>query len=216
MSFRTNLQGLCDGVRRNLLLYACRTYKISLSPPRSGQALLYRNDKWFLSFGLPVLRTFGLLTATALASCSFNPNMQGKGETYIQGEWQQDSSAVQQKLVTFSQYHMRFDCDSFFVKIDDHSTVNYGSDTCMTRGQWAEYVRGTYHQRHDTLFLKGEFANADFSIKTKLDCFRAGPYEEFFKVVKSADSLMQLSGTSNVIPINLHRTKKTSCILKPL
>jgi len=142
--------------------------------------------------------------------------MQKKGETYIQGEWQQDSSAVQQKLVTFSQYHMRFDCDSFFVKMDDHSTVNYGSDTCMKSGHWAEYVRGTYHQQHDTLFLKGEFTNANFSIKTKLDCFRAGPYQEFFKVVKSADTLLQLSGTSNVIPIPLHRTKKTSCILKPL
>jgi hypothetical protein len=35
-----------------------------------------------------------------------------------------------------------------------------------------------------------------------------GPYEEFFKVSKKTDSLIQLSGTSSVIPINLHLIKK--------
>jgi hypothetical protein len=56
------------------------------------------------SFYLPVSSGLSLLGALALASCSFNPNLQGKGEVYIQGEWRQDSSALQQKLVTFSRY----------------------------------------------------------------------------------------------------------------
>ncbi|GAB3910676.1 fumarate hydratase [Mucilaginibacter boryungensis] len=145
-----------------------------------------------------------------------NPNMQGKGELYLQGQWQQDTSAVQKQLVTFSRYEMKFDCDSFYVQIHSQSKVNYGSDTCMRSGHWAEYVKGAYRQRNDTLFLKGQFCNADFSLKTNSDCFRVGPYEEFFKISKKADSLVQLSGTSNVIPINLHLIKRTTCTQKPL
>jgi hypothetical protein len=168
------------------------------------------------SSGLSVFRTFGLLGALTLASCSFNPNLQGKGEVYLQGEWRQDSSALQQKLVTFSRYSVRFDCDSFFVKIDNSSKVNYGGDTCMSKGHWAEYIRGGYRQRNDTLFLKGQFCNADYTLKTDMNCFRTGPYEEVFKISKKTDSLVQLSGTSSVIPVNLHLIKKTTCTQKPL
>jgi hypothetical protein len=142
--------------------------------------------------------------------------MQGKGQLYLQGEWQQDSSAVQKQLVTFSRYNMKFDCDSFYVQIHNQSRVNYGSDTCMRSGHWAEYVKGAYMQRNDTVFLKGQFCNADFTFKSNTDCFRVGPYEEFFKIGKKTDSLIQLTGTSNVIPINLHLIKRTSCTQKPL
>jgi hypothetical protein len=152
----------------------------------------------------------------SLQSCSMNPNLQGKGETYIQGEWQQDSSAMEQKLVTASAYHAKFDCDSFYISINNRSNVNYGADTCMHNGHYAEYIKGTYAQRNDTVFLKGQFCNANFTLKVNADCFRTGPYEEFFKMAKKADSMVQLSGTSSVIPINLHLIKKTSCIQKPL
>jgi hypothetical protein len=178
-----------------------------------------RNNAFFFASRLPVFRTFGLALVFllfALSSCSLNPNMQGKGQPYLQGEWQQDSSALQQKLVTFSQYHAKFNCDSFYVQIKNTSKVNYGSDTCMRSGHWAEYVKGAYMQRNDTLFLKGQFCNADFSLKTNTDCFRFGPYEAFFKVRNKADSLIELTGTSNVIPINLHLIKRTTCIQKPL
>lgn len=154
--------------------------------------------------------------ALIFGSCSFNPNLQGKGEAYIQGIWQQDTSAVQQKLVTAAQYHIRFDCDSFYMQIAQRSKVNYGSDTCMRNGRWTEYVKGTYAQKSDTLLLKGQFCNANFTVKTNTDCFRSGPYDEFFKVTQKADSVVQLTGTSNVIPINLHLQQSTSCIQKPL
>lgn len=217
MSFRTNKRGESAGVRRNLLRYAYRTYKISLSPFRSYLPRLYRNDILRVSSGLSVFRTFGLLTLLALmCSCSFNPNLQGKGENYIQGVWQQDSSAVQLKLITASNYHIKFDCDSFYLQINNISRVKTGTDTCIKNGRYAEYVRGTYYHRHDTLLLKGQFCNPDYSLKATADCFRAGPYDEFFKVGKKSDTLIELSGTSNVIPINLHRTKQTVCIPKPL
>jgi hypothetical protein len=192
-----------------------------------------RNDVSF-SFGLFAFRTSGysftfhlspftliaalcfVLSTLGLTSCSLNPSLQGKGETYIQGQWQQDSTGLQQKLVTAEQYHMKFDCDSFYVSIHSYSKINYANDSCMRSGKWVEYLKGTYAQKSDTLFLKGQFCNADFSIKNNTDCLRAGTYEEFFKVNKKTDSLIQLSGTASVIPINLHLIKRTSCTQKPL
>jgi hypothetical protein len=185
-----------------------------------------RNDVSFFSLAKPFafhLSPFTLiaalcfsLSAFSLTSCSLNPGLQGKGENYIQGQWQQDSTAVQQKLVTASRYRMKFDCDSFYISISNYSKVNYGSDTCMHTGRWTEYIRGTYAQKNDTLFLKGQFCNANFTIKNNPDCLRIGTYEEFFKVSEKNDSLIQLSGTASVIPINLHLIKRTSCTQKPL
>jgi hypothetical protein len=157
-----------------------------------------------------------LLSALGLFSCNLNPNMQTPGESYLQGEWQQDSVPHQKQLVSYSLYHLKFSCDSFFVAIHSFSKVNTGPDTCMNSGHWTEYCRGTYEQKHDTLHLKGQFCNADMTIKDDKGCFRSGDYEEFFKLSKKTDSLVQFASISNVIPINTHLIKRTSCIPKPL
>ena len=151
-----------------------------------------------------------------ISSCTMNPDLQKPGEKYIQGEWLQDSVPAQKRLVAYSLYTLKFSCDSFFVKISSYSKVNYGSDTCMNSGHWAEYIRGTYSQKQDTLHLKGQFCNADGSYKDEKGCFRSGDYEEFFKVKHPADSVIQFLSTSNVIPINAHLIKRTSCVPKPL
>jgi hypothetical protein len=57
------------------------------------------------------------------------------------------------------------------MKISTVSKVNYGADTCMSKGHWDEYIRGTYSQRQDTLHLKGEFCNADGVIKMRKPVF---------------------------------------------
>jgi len=142
--------------------------------------------------------------------------MQTQGEGYLQGEWQQDSIAKQKQLVTYSLYHLKFSCDSFFVSISSFSKVNTGPDSCMNSGHWTEYSKGTYGQKNDTLHLKGQFCNADMSIKDDKGCFRSGDYEELFKVIKKTDSLVQLVSTTNTIPINARLIKKTSCTPKPL
>jgi len=160
------------------------------------------------------LSAFTLIVACS--SCRMNPDMQGAGEGYVQGEWQQDTVKAQQRLINYSLYHFRFSCDSFFVSIKTFSKVNYGADSCMKTGHWTEYTRGHYVQRNDTLFLKGQFCNADFSIKETPDCFRIGVYKEIFKVTKKTDSLIQLSSTSGVIPINARLIKRTTCYVKPL
>jgi hypothetical protein len=150
------------------------------------------------------------------SACRRNPNMQTQGEGYLQGEWQQDSIPGQKRLVSYSLYHLKFSCDSFFVSIKSVSKVNTGADTCMRSGYWSEYVRGTYDQRHDTLHLKGQFCNKDWTIKDDKGCFRSGDYEDFFKIKKTNDSAVRFASTSNIIPINARLIKRTTCSPKPL
>ena len=157
-----------------------------------------------------------LLSALSLTSCHLNPNMQTPGESYLQGEWQQDSVPGQKKLVSYSLYHLKFSCDSFFMAINSFSKVNNGPDTCMNSGHWVEYTKGTYEQKNDTLQLKGQFCNVNMTLKDDKGCFRSGDYEELFKVNKKTDSAIQFSSTSNVIPVNAHLVKRTSCHPKPL
>ncbi|NCD69443.1 fumarate hydratase [Mucilaginibacter agri] len=161
---------------------------------------------------ISLLATLGLL----LPSCTFNPPLQGKGVEELQGEWQQDTSAIQQKLVNYSLYRYKFDCDSFFVQIQTHSKVNYGDDTCMRAGHWTEYAKGGYKLRHDTLRLTGLFCNADFSYKDPGGCFRSGNYEEHFKILKKTDSLYQFTITSGIVPFNVRLKKKITCSPKAL
>jgi len=157
-----------------------------------------------------------IVISLTFSSCWMNPNMQTPGQGYLQAEWQQDSVPQQGKLLNYSLYHFRFSCDSFFVTIKSFSKVNSGADSCMKTGHWTEYTRGHYEQRNDTLFLKGQFCNPDFTIKEDPGCFRIGVYEEFFKLTKKTDSLVQFSSISNVIPINARLIKRTSCHIKPL
>lgn len=161
------------------------------------------------------LLPFSFLLALC-AGCSMNPNLQGEGVANLQGEWQQDSIPMQKKLVEYSLYHFKFSCDSFYMRISSFSKVNNGADTCMNRGHWTEYVKGNYQQRNDTLHLKGQFCNANFTLKEPGGCFRAGIYEDFFKIVKKSDSLIKFSITSSVIPVNARLIKHTTCNPKPL
>ncbi|MDR3696931.1 fumarate hydratase [Mucilaginibacter sp.] len=148
--------------------------------------------------------------------CSFNPNVQKPGEGYLQGEWRQDSVTNQKQLITYSLYHLKFSCDSFYMEIHSFSKINTGVDTCMNVGHWVEYTRGTYVQSNDTLHLTGQFCNADYSIKDDKGCFRSGDYEEFFKVSKQTDSLFTFASTTNVIPLKAHLIKRLSCHPKPI
>jgi hypothetical protein len=156
------------------------------------------------------------IMATFLVACKPNPNMQTPGESYLQGEWRQDSVPGQKQLVTYSLYNLKFSCDSFFMAIKSFSKVNTGPDTCMNSGHWVEYTKGTYEQKKDTLHLKGQFCNADLTLKDDKGCFRSGDYEEFFKISKKTDSLVQFASTTNVIPINARLIKRNTCHPKPL
>jgi hypothetical protein len=151
-----------------------------------------------------------------LSSCSSNPNLQTRGADYLQGEWKQGQESVNKQLLNYTLYRFKFSCDSFFVAMETHSKVNYGPDTCMNSGRWTEYAKGKYAQHQDTLAMKGFFCNADYTLKDAGGCFRSGVYEDYFKAVKQADTLVKLTSTSSVLPINLHLLKRTNCVPKPL
>ena len=151
-----------------------------------------------------------------LIACSPNANVQTKGVDAIQGEWQQKPEALDKQLVTYTLYNFKFTCDSFFVAMQTHSRVNYGADTCMNKGKWTEYAKGRYQQTRDTIWMRGFFCNADYSLKNPGGCFRSGVYEGFFKAENVADTLLRLTPTSSVLPLNLHLVKRTNCIPKPL
>jgi hypothetical protein len=157
-----------------------------------------------------------LLYAFSLSSCSRNASFQGKGEASLQGEWRQDSVPVEKKLTEYSLYDLKFSCDSFFIRINTFSKVNNGADTCTRSGHWTEYVKGTYEQKRDTLHVRGNFCNADYSIKEEGGCFRAGIYEENFILKKKGDSVLEFAGASSLIPIEAHLIKHTTCTPKPL
>ena len=150
------------------------------------------------------------------SSCWFNPNMQTQGQIYLQGEWQQDSVTNQKQLLSYSLYHIKFSCDSFFMSIHSFSKTDNGVDTCMRSGQWMEYTRGIYVQTNDTLHLKGQFANADFTIKDDKGCFLSGDYAEDFKLTKRSDSLIRFISLTNLNPIDARLIKRTTCHPKPL
>jgi hypothetical protein len=168
----------------------------------------------FLSFTLK--STFCFLLFALSFGCWFNPNVQGKGDVYLQGEWQQDSVPNQKRLLEYSLHHLKFSCDSFYIQINSFSKVNNSADTCLHSDHWSEYIKGTYRQRNDTLFIKGQFCNPDYSLKEDPGCLLIGVYEDAFKVKKHADSAIQFASTSNIIPINAHLIKRTTCNPKPL
>lgn len=157
-----------------------------------------------------------LLLAFTLIACSLNPGLQGKGEDYLQGEWRQDSVTMQKQLLSYSLYGFKFSCDSVYGTIQNFSKVNSGYDTCMNAGHWTEYFRGTYEQKNDTLRIKGNFCNADFSLKGPGGCFRSGVYQDVFKVSQKSDLLIEFSSISNVIPVKLRLINKVICRPKPL
>ena len=151
-----------------------------------------------------------------LAACSFNPNVQGKGDSSIQGQWQQDSLPGQSKLLTYSLSAFRFDCDSFYITVNTVSKVNYGTDSCMNRGRWTEYIKGKYRRINDSLYLKGFYYTANGKLKEQADCFGYGVYEQLYTVSAQTDSVLMLKGPSLVVPLQLRLQKRTVCVPKPL
>lgn len=151
-----------------------------------------------------------------VAGCSMNPPVQGRGQEYLQGEWQQDSIPGKKKLLNYSLSKFKFTCDSFYIAVNTVSRVNNGADSCMNKGEWTEYIKGRYEQTGDTLHLRGVFVNADGSLKDNKTCFRFGPYETYYKVKVQGDSLLTLNSATTVLPIQARLTKRITCSPKPL
>ena len=160
---------------------------------------------------LTLLVIFGILWA----SCKFNPNVQGKGSAVVQGEWQEVPVAYRDDLLQYTQHQFKFSCDSFYLTLSTTAKTNIYPDSCFKSGKWQEYVKGTYVQSHDTLFLKGTFTKSNWRQKIS-GCYRIGQYENVLIVQKSEKDRLYLRSMSQHIPIQLSLSKRTVCNPKPL
>jgi len=148
-------------------------------------------------------------------SCSRLPNVQGKGETFLQGAWNQDSIANKEQLQSYTQHHFKFTCDSFYVDLTTHSKVNYYEEECFNNGEWKEHAKGTYQVRNDTLILVGDFTKANYKQKVS-GCYRNGRYLVNFKVKSWNAEELQLEDLSNQAEVKLNLKEKITCVQKAL
>ncbi len=122
-----------------------------------------------------------LLISGLFASCSRLPNVQGKGEAFLQGVWNQDSIPHAGKLLNYTQHKFKFTCDSFYVDLTTHSKVNYYPDSCFNNGVWKEYAKGVYEVRNDSLILEGTYTKANYKQKIS-GCYQIGRYIKSFYI----------------------------------
>lgn len=155
------------------------------------------------------------VAAFLLNSCARRANIQGKGTSFMQGEWNEDSVAFSSKLKTFTQHRFKFTCDSFYVDLTTDSKVNFYEDSCYNGGVWKEYAKGVYGIKNDTLALGGTFTHENY--KQKLTgCYRIGRYEKTFIIKKVDSNVIILVGAADQREITLNLKNKITCIQKAL
>lgn len=155
-----------------------------------------------------------LVCITALA-CRRIPNVQGKGEVFLQGIWQQDSIAHAEKLLSYTTHRLKFTCDSFYVDFTTHSKENYYEDSCFNNGIWKEYAKGTYQVKNDTLTLVGDFTKANYKQKVS-GCYRTGRYINEFKIKNRSPQQLALEDLNTHNLLNLTLSEQITCVPKEL
>ncbi|KQM74896.1 fumarate hydratase [Pedobacter sp. Leaf216] len=148
-------------------------------------------------------------------ACSPRPNIQGKGEDFMQGVWNEDSVAFSNKLSNYTQHHFRFSCDSVYIDMVTHSKVNLYEDSCYHNGVWKEYAKGVYAVKGDTLFVGATFTHANYKQKIS-GCYRIGRYEKNFLIKKHTADTMSLESLSDQREIKLILKEKITCVQKEL
>lgn len=158
---------------------------------------------------------FFLLLVCATTACRRLPNVQGKGEAFLQGVWNQDSIANSAKLLNYTQHKFKFTCDSFYVDLTTHAKVNYYEDPCFNNGVWKEYAKGVYAVRGDSLFMEGDFTKSNYKQKVS-GCYRTGRYIKSFLVKSITADAIHLESISDQSDVNLVIKQRITCEQKPL
>jgi len=158
-----------------------------------------------------ILFTFSILQFT----CSPRPNIQGKGEAFMQGVWNQDSVAFSNKLSNYTQHYFKITCDSIYIDLVTHSKLNLYEDSCYNNGIWKEYAKGVYAVRGDTLFVGATFTHANYKQKIS-GCYRIGRYDKNFLIKKKSANTLVLESLSDQREITLSLKEKVTCIQKEL
>lgn len=156
-----------------------------------------------------------LLVSGLFASCSRLPNVQGKGEAFLQGVWNQDSIAHKEQLLNYTQHKFKFTCDSFYVDLTTYSKVNYYADSCFNNGVWKEYAKGVYEVRNDSLILEGTYTKANYKQKVT-GCYQIGRYVRSFFVKSFEPNKLSLVNASDQRECNLVLKEKIVCEPKSL
>ena len=161
------------------------------------------------------LLAFALYLLPLLSACTRLPNVQGKGEDFMQGVWNQDSVAYSNKLSNYTKHHFKFTCDSVYIDFETHSEVNFYEDSCYNNGIWKEYAKGVYGVKGDTLIVGATFTHANYKQKIS-GCYRIGRYERNFLIKKKSADTLVLESMSDQREITLSLKEKVTCVQKEL
>jgi hypothetical protein len=158
---------------------------------------------------------FSLFLICVFTACRRLPDVQGKGEAFLQGIWNQDNIDQADQLLNYTQHKFRFTCDSFYVDLTTHSKVNYYADSCFNNGVWKEYAKGVYLVRGDSLFLEGDYTKPNYKQKVS-GCYHTGRYITSFYVKSIKPDAIQLVGVNDQRDCNLVLKEKIVCTPKEL
>lgn len=158
---------------------------------------------------------FFILLISVATACRRLPNVQGNGEAFMQGVWNQDSISNSDRLLTYTQHKLKITCDSFYVDLTTHSKVNYHEDSCFNNGLWKEYAKGVYAVRQDSLFLEGTYTWSNYKQKIS-GCYHIGRYIKTFLIREQTDNSLTLLSLSNQRETKLILKEKIICVPKEL
>lgn len=158
---------------------------------------------------------FLLFTLPVFLACERRPNVQGNGEVFLQGVWNQDSIPNSEKLMTYTSHQIKFTCDSFYVDMTTHSKVNYYEDPCYNNGVWKEYAKGVYEVRKDSLFLEGTYTKANYKQKVS-GCYTVGIYRKSFLIKPAEKRQLYLQNLSDQRDVHLVLKQEIVCVPKEL
>ena len=148
-------------------------------------------------------------------SCRRLPDVQGKGEVFLQGIWNEDHVDNSKQLLNYTQYKFKFTCDSFYVDLTTHSKVNYYDDNCFNNGIWKEYAKGVYRVKNDTLLLDGTYTKSNYKQKVS-GCYNIGRFLKTFVVKSSKTDSLLLENITDQRACSLSLKEKINCIPKKL
>jgi len=156
-----------------------------------------------------------LLIFCIMASCQRLPDVQGKGEVFMQGVWNEDQVENSNTLLNYTQHKLKITCDSFYVELVTHSKVNYYADSCFNNGIWKEYAKGIYQVRQDSLFLEGTYTTAKYKQKVS-GCYQIGRFIKSFYIKRATPDTLFLQNTNDQRDCTLILKQKITCIPQPL
>ncbi len=133
----------------------------------------------------------------------------------MQGVWQEEHVLYQDKLLQYTQHQFTFTCDSFYVVMNTVAKVNTYADSCFDNGKWAEYAKGTYIIKADTLFIDGTYTKANYKQKIS-GCHKIGQYLPIFIIKKYTADSLYLENFQQHSPITLALKEKITCVPKPI